>query len=107
MNSLNKEIEQQLINENTGFIRFVDISTLDIQQNRGLPYAILIGIAINPQFIKAVHDNPDYVHTLSDEYAQVEKRVGLIADKLTDLLVRKGYKSTITVRQCFDNRKCI
>ena len=44
MNSLNKEIEQQLINENTDFIRFVDISTLDIQQNQGLPYAILIGM---------------------------------------------------------------
>lgn len=93
MNSLNKEIEQLVINENTDFICFVDISTLDIQQNRGLPYAILIGIAINPQFIKAVHDSPDYVHTFSDEYAQVEKRVGLIADKLTDLLVRKGYKA--------------
>lgn len=52
MNDLNKEIEQQLINENADFVHFVDISMLDIRQNRGFPYAILIGIAINPQFIK-------------------------------------------------------
>lgn len=93
MNSLNKEIEQLLRNENADFVHFVDISMLDIQQNRGLPYAILIGIAIKPQFIKTVHDSPNYVHTVSDEYAQTEKRVGLIADKLTNLLIKKSYKA--------------
>lgn len=94
MNSLNWEIEQQLLrNENADFVHFVDISMLDIRQNRGLPYAILIGIAINPQFIKTVHDSSNYVHTLSDEYAQTEKQVGLIADKLADQLIRKGYKA--------------
>ncbi|MEY8687715.1 GyrI-like domain-containing protein [Bacteroides sp. AN502(2024)] len=63
------------------------------RQNRGLPYAILIGIAINPQFIKTVYDSPHYVHTLNDEYAQTENHAGLIADKLADRLVRKGYKA--------------
>ena len=52
MNDLNKEIEQQLRNENADFVHFVDISMLDIRQNRGFPYALLIGIAINPHFIK-------------------------------------------------------
>ncbi len=93
MNGLNWEIEQLLRNENADFVHFVDISMLDIRQNRGLPYAILIGIAINPQFIKAVHDSPDYAHTPSDEYAQTEERVGLIADKLAERLVSKGYKA--------------
>ena len=64
MNGLNKEIEQQLRNENADFVHFVDISMLNIRQNRGFPYALLIGIAINPHFIKTVHDSPDYVHTL-------------------------------------------
>ena len=93
MNGLNKEIEHQLRNENADFVHFVDISMLDIRQNRGFPYALLIGIAINPYFIKTVHDSPDYVHTLSDEYAQAEKRVGMIADKLAGRLIRKGYKA--------------
>lgn len=47
MNGLNKEIEQQLRNENADFVHFVDISMLDIRQNRGFPFALLIGIAIN------------------------------------------------------------
>ncbi len=93
MNGLNKEIEQQLRNENADFVHFVDISMLNIRQNRGFPYALLIGIAINPYFIKTVHDSPDYVHTLSDEYAQAEKRVGMIADKLAGRLISKGYKA--------------
>ncbi len=57
MNGLNKEIEQQLRNENADFVHFVDISMLNIRQNRGFPYALLIGIAINPYFIKTVHDS--------------------------------------------------
>lgn len=93
MNGLNEEIEQQLRSENADFVHFVDISILDRRQNRGLPYAILIGIAINPEFVRTVHDSPDYVHTPSDEYAQTEERVGLIADKLADRLLRKGYKA--------------
>ncbi|MFK2136941.1 MULTISPECIES: 4Fe-4S dicluster domain-containing protein [Bacteroidales] len=93
MNNLNLKIEQQLRSENVNFVHFVDISMLDIQQNRGLPYAILIGIAINPQFIKMVYDSPNYVHILNDEYAQTENQVGLIADKLADRLIKNGYKA--------------
>ena len=61
------------------------------------PYALLIGIAINPYFIKTVHDSSDYVHTLSDEYAQAEKRVGMIADKLAGRLISKRLQSIVTV----------
>lgn len=92
MNNLNLKIEQQLRSENVNFAHFVDISMLDIQQNRGLPYAILIGIAINPQFIKMVYDSPNYVHILNDKYAQTENQVGLIADKLADRLIKSVIK---------------
>lgn len=93
MNCLNKEIEEQLRNEHADFVHFVDISMLNVQQNRGLPFAILIGIAINPQFIKAVHDSPAYEHSHSDDYAQTEERVGGIADKLAEWLISKGCKA--------------
>ena len=91
MNVLNWEIEQLLRNENADFVHFVDISMLNVRQNRGLPYAILVGLVINPQFIKTVHGDPNYVHTINDEYAQTEQRVGLISDKLASWLIRKGY----------------
>lgn len=93
MSNINIEIEQQLRNENVDIIHFVDISMLDIKQNRGLPFAILIGIAINPHFLEMVCNTPDYTHTLDDEYAQTESRVGLIADKLTNSLISNGYKA--------------
>ena len=93
MSNINTEIEQQLRNENVDIIHFVDISMLDIKQNRGLPFAILIGIAINPHFLEMVCNTPNYTHTIDDEYGQTESRVGLIADKLTNSLISNGYKA--------------
>ena len=75
MSNINTEIEQQLRNEHVDIIHFVDISMLDIKQNRGLPFAILIGIAINPHFLEMVCNTPNYTHTIDDEYAQTESRV--------------------------------
>ena len=93
MSNINIEIEQQLRNENVDIIHFVDISMLDIKQNRGLPFAILIGIAINPHFLEMACNTSDYTHTIDDEYAQTESRVGLIADKLANSLISNGYKA--------------
>ena len=72
MKTLNLEIEQFLRSENVDFVHFVNISILNKQQNRGLPYAILMGIAINPQFIKGVYENPHYIHSaLVDDKIQI------------------------------------
>ena len=57
---MNKEVENELKKLRVDFVHFVDISKLTNKQNRGLPCAILIGIAINPKFVKDVFNNPDY-----------------------------------------------
>jgi len=93
MNYLNHEIENELKNIGVNFVHFLDVSTLAKKQNRGLPRAILIGIAIEPRFIRKVSANPDYVHTLEDEYAQTEDKTGEITDRLAKLLTHKGYKA--------------
>ena len=51
---MNKEIENELKKSRVDFVHFVDISKLTNRQNRGLPCAILIGIAISPKFVKDV-----------------------------------------------------
>ena len=51
---MNKEVENELKKSRVDFVHFVDISKLTNKQNRGLPCAILIGIAINPKFVKDV-----------------------------------------------------
>ena len=62
---LNQEIDK-LLTGHVDILRFVDISGLDVRQNRGLPNAILIGIGVNPQFIKMVSDHTNYIHTNED-----------------------------------------
>ena len=69
-------VENELKKSRVGFVHFVDISKLTNKQNRGLPCAILIGIAINPKFVKDVFNNPDYKPVLEDEYVKTENRVG-------------------------------
>jgi len=93
MNYLNQEIEKELKNTGVNFIHFLDVSALANEQNRGLPNAILIGMAIDPKFIGKVYANPDYIHTLEDEYAQTEDRAGEITDRLAKFLTHKGYKA--------------
>ncbi len=93
MKYLNQEIENKLKNTGVDFVRFLDVSGLTDTQNRGLPNAILIGISINPRFIKEVFDNPDFVPTHGDEYVQTENKAGEIADELTKFLTGKGYKN--------------
>ena len=90
---MNKEVENELKKSRVGFVHFVDISKLTNKQNRGLPCAILIGIAINPKFVKDVFNNPDYKPVLEDEYVKTENRVGEVTDELAEFLVSKGYKA--------------
>ena len=68
---MNKEVENELKKSRVDFVHFVDISKLTNKQNRGLPCAILIGIAINPKFVKDVFNNPDYKPVLEDEWQRV------------------------------------
>ena len=89
---LNREIEEWLGGK-VDFIRFVDISALNFRQNRGMPRAVLIGIAVDPGFLQAVASNPDYAHTSDDEYARTESRAGATADGLAAFLAGRGYKA--------------
>ena len=94
---MNKEVENELKKSRVDFVHFVDISKLTNKQNRGLPCAILIGIAINPKFVKDVFNNPDYKPVLEDEYVKTENRVGEVTDELAEFLVSKGYKALFTI----------
>lgn len=93
MKSINHQIEDELKNTGVDFIRFLDVSELTDAQNRGLPSAILIGISIDPKFIKEVFDNPDYIPTHGDEYIQTEEKAGEVTDKLAKILADKGHKA--------------
>ncbi len=93
MKYLNQEIENKLKNMGGDFVSFVNISNLTNEQNRGFPYAILVGIAIHPKFIKDVFNNPDHVNILDNKYMQTENKAGKVADELTEFLVNKGHKA--------------
>ena len=66
MTYLNQTIEEWLSGK-VNIVRFVDISALDFRQNRGMPCAVLLGIAMSPKFIDSVDACMD-----EDEYVRIE-----------------------------------
>ena len=90
---MNKEIENELKKSRVDFVHFVDISKLTNRQNRGLPCAILIGIAISPKFVKDVFNNPDYKPALEDEYVQSPNQ------KIPDRKTKCVIKTHINIKQ--------
>lgn len=93
MQYLNHEMEDELKNSGVSFVRFVDVSMLPGAQNRNLHNAILIGLSIDPEFIKGVFENPDYMPTLEDAYVQTEHQAGEITDGIAKLLIGKGFRA--------------
>ena len=98
--NLNKEIELELKKREADFVHFVDISHLTDKQNKGFPHAVLIGIALSPEFIKMITELPDYVEKMvrtgkvkSDEYVEKEVQVDEIADWLEDHLSSTRFKA--------------
>lgn len=98
MSNINIEIERQLRNENADIIHFVDISMLDIKQNRGFPFAILIGIAINPHFLEMVCNTPYYTHTIDDavtyisRYSMQAGNSQLLNERIHDLTLNSSWR---------------
>lgn len=101
MNYLNHEIETWLTTRGARLIRFVDVSHLSAEQNRGLPGAIVFALPLTPAFIREVADTPDYVAARvadnfnfdDDEYLLTEIRAGTLANEVAGLLVGKGYRA--------------
>jgi epoxyqueuosine reductase QueG len=98
---MNRTIENELTARGAKQIRFVDVSHLSREQNRGLPNAVVFALPLTPAYIQEVIDTPDYVAARvadnfrfdDDEYLKTEIRAGKIADELAELLVGKGYRA--------------
>lgn len=72
------------------FIRYVDISELSLEENRGYSGAILLGIALSPQYVDKLgkDENVDW-----REFSFTEHQADKLAEKISEYLMEKGYKS--------------
>lgn len=97
--SLNKEVANILLGKGADIVRFVDISHLPAEQNRGLPNAVLFAITLSAPYIIEVTNTPDYVKARiennydfdDDEYLITELKTGELSDYLAACLSEKGY----------------
>ena len=95
-----EELLAEIQSQGAGFVRFVDISHLSVQQNKEFPTAILIGIALTKAYLRKVAAAPDYVEQMKskgtigqDEFHLTELKTDRIADRIQQFLELKGYKA--------------
>lgn len=100
MIQLENEIKSILTGHQVSFIRFVDVSFFSARQNRGLPNAILFGIALSPLYLQEVASTQDYVKTMieqnkmeSDELYLTELKTDSISNQIAEKLVSEGFNA--------------
>ncbi|MCC8172818.1 MAG: 4Fe-4S dicluster domain-containing protein [Parabacteroides sp.] len=100
MNRIQNKVIQVLTEQGASLVRFVDISGLPPEQNRGLPHAVFFGIALTPSYLREVREATDYVQTMiaqnrmeEDEFYLKELAAGDLADRIAYMLVSEGYRA--------------
>lgn len=100
MIQLENEIISTLTEHQVSFIRFADVSSLSASQNRGLPNAILFGVALSRLYLQQVTATKEYVKTMikqnkmeSDELYLTELKTDFISNQIAGQLVSKGFNA--------------
>lgn len=95
---LKREIIVKLGLMDMDVFRFVDISGLSYEENKGFCTAVLIGKGLSVSFIKKMIEDNQYWNTLKtkgelDDFHQKELEVGVVADKIATYLKDIGCSS--------------
>lgn len=100
MRAIENNIIRTLTEQGASLIRFVDITGLPPEQNRGLPHAICFGVALTPPYVQKVKETPDYVQEIvaqqqveKDEFYLTEHKAGELADQIAAMLLSAGYQA--------------
>lgn len=100
MKRFENEIISLLSKHKVDIMRFIDVSDLSNKQNRGLPNAILFGIALSPSYLYQVIDTADYVKMMikqnrmnSDELYLTELKTDSISNQIANMLISEGFNA--------------
>lgn len=87
---MNETIRAWLVKEGADFVRFVDISGLSDTQTMGFPSAVLFGVGLSKEFVRAVQKGLD---TPRDEFVDAEHSTDVLADRLAEYIAALGYRA--------------
>ena len=91
-------LQTEIKKQGADFMHFVDISQLPVEQRKGYPTAILIGIVLSRDYLRTVAGNPNYVGQMienkqieTDEFHLAEIKTDQIADHIASYLSSIGF----------------
>jgi len=98
--SLEHKFTSELKKQGADFVYFVDISNLQIKQNKRFHAAVLFGIALCPEYLQKVSRTPKYVQKMKqineiekDEFHLTELKTDKIADTFAKYLTETGFSA--------------
>lgn len=91
MNSLNSEIERDVLEHGANLVGFADITMLPINVTGGLPRAVSIAVALNPIIIREISDGP--TRQYYDEYKRVNNLLAKLCEHVARILTKAGYQA--------------
>lgn len=111
--SVDNKIKEVLFDKGVDFVCFVDISELSPNQNKQFSSAILLGIALSPEYLQKVSSTADYVQNMianeliiEDEFYLKEIKTDSTADYLADYLRQIGYEAFSQSESNLENDGC-
>jgi len=87
---MDNEIKNALYGKGMNIVRFVDISSLSLNQTQGFTKAIVFCMALSKEFIIAIRDG---AQTDRDEFVDKEHETDELADWLAKYIRQKGYRA--------------
>lgn len=91
MTELNTIIKNELKSVGAALVGFADLRALPQEQTEGFKFAISFALAVDPQMFQDVEElpTPEYF----EEYKKLNKRLGELAQTISELLESKGYRA--------------
>lgn len=91
MDSMNSEIESDVLEHGASLVGFADITMLPVKVTGGLPRAVSIAVALNPAIIQAIKDGPTPQYY--DEYKRVNNLLAKLCERAACIIRRTGYQA--------------
>lgn len=91
MDTMNSEIERNVLEYGANLVGFADITMLPIKVAGGLPRAVSIAVALNPVIIREISDGP--TRQYYDEYKRVNNLLAKLCERAARIFKRAGHQA--------------
>jgi epoxyqueuosine reductase len=88
VHKLNSQIEEELISHGANLVGFADVTNLPVEMTVGLPRAISIAVALEPDIVREISDGP--TRHYFDEYRRLNSHLAELSERAVGIFKSVG-----------------